>query len=326
MRRRDLDIRAGALMLTPAELAIARTVIYASLFDYPLTLAQLHATLLESDLSEASVLSTYRLSAALPRIVEHKDGLFFPAGRHDLVVERRRREARSRAFLAAHGPLLSVLCAMPFTRMIALSGSVAHMNLESDGDLDLFIVTRGRRVWSVTVAMVMLAKLFRRRRTLCANFVIADSRLALEQQDLFTANQVIHLKPITGGDLYPEFLAANPFVARCYPNSGQIAPFTPPFRTATALNRLKPAFELILGLPSYPVEALCRSAYGWYLRRRSAGWRSPGQVRLQRDALKLHTQSHRQSILDRFERAVADALERADELEPLHSMGNTASG
>jgi hypothetical protein len=309
-------------MLTPAEMAIARTVIYASLFDYPLTLAQLHATLLESDLSIAGVSNTYRLSAALPRIVEHRDGFFFPAGRYDLVVERRQREARSRAFLHEHGRLLRLFCAMPFTRMIALSGSVAHLNLESDGDLDLFIVTRGRRVWTVTVAVVVLAKLLHRRRTLCANFVIADSRLALEQQDVFTANQVIHLKPLIGGELYREFLIANPFVTRFYPNAASIATFTPQVRPAAVVGCLKSALELILAWPSYPVEALCRSAYGWYLRRRAPGWRSPGQVRLQRDALKLHTQSHRQSILDRFERAVAEALARADEVEPVHALGS----
>ena len=325
MRRSDLEERAGAPMLTSAELAIARTVIYASLFDYPLTLAQLHGTLIESALSESALLSAYRSSAVLPRIVEHRDGFFFPAGRYDIVVERRRREARSRAFLDAHGPLLRLICAMPFTRLVALSGSVAHLNLESGDDLDLFIVTRGRRVWSVTVAIVVLAKLLRRRRTLCANFVIADSRLMLEQQDLFTANQAIHLKPLTGRDLYREFLAANPFVGRFYPNAAGLAPFTPLFRRASPVDRFKSALEVLLAWPSYPVEALCRSAYGWYLRRRSAGWRSPGQVRLERDALKLHTQSHRQSILDRFERAVEEGLARADELEPVRIMRRTAT-
>ena len=35
-------------MVTQREIAIARTVIYASLFDYPLTLSQLHYSLIES--------------------------------------------------------------------------------------------------------------------------------------------------------------------------------------------------------------------------------------------------------------------------------------
>jgi len=37
----------------------------------------------------------------------------------------------------------------------------------------------------------------------------------------------------------------------------------------------------------------------------AASWRSPEQVRLEDDCLKLHTQSHRQSILDRFRYSIA---------------------
>ena len=36
-------------MVTTREIAIARSVIYASLFDYPLTLEQLHYSLIGSD-------------------------------------------------------------------------------------------------------------------------------------------------------------------------------------------------------------------------------------------------------------------------------------
>ena len=52
-----------------------------------------------------------------------------------------------------------------------------------------------RRVWSVTVAVVLVAKLLGLRKSVCANFVIADSRLTLDQQDLFTASQIIHASP-----------------------------------------------------------------------------------------------------------------------------------
>ena len=304
-------------MLSADELAIARTVIYASLFDYPLTLEQLHATLLESDQTMTELLRAYRSSQALRRIVECRDGFFFPEGRYDLVDERRRRERGSRAFLERHRMLLAAICALPFTRMVALSGSIAHLNLEGEGDLDLFIVTRGRHVWGVTVAVVLLAKLMRRRRTLCANFVIADSHLALEQQDVFTANQVIHLKPLAGADLMVPFLAANPFVARFYPNFEPAVTESPLARNSFSL---KAGVEKALGPVSQGWEWICRRAYGLYLSRRAGSWRSPEQVRLQPDALKLHTQSHRHSILDRFDRAVASALVHADrEAIPLRS-------
>jgi hypothetical protein len=299
--------------MTSRELAIARSVLYAALFDYPLTLAQLHHTLIESDQTQAEILAVYDGSAQLQSIVQHRDGFFFPAGRADLIAERRRREARSRRFLHQHDTLLRLLCAIPFTRLVALSGSVAHLNLEPDGDLDLFIVTRGRRVWTVTVAVLLLTKLLRRRRIICANFVLADSHLVLEPQDLFTANQLLHLKPVIGADMLDAFLAANPFVTRFYPNAQAQRPEASLLHGWTrGFFGVKSLLETILRVPAPLVEAACRRLYAWHLQRRSSSWRSPDQVRLQSDYLKLHTQSHRQSVLDRFDAAVNQAVQHAE--------------
>jgi hypothetical protein len=203
------------------------------------------------------------------------------------------------------------VCALPFTRLVALSGSMAHDNLEDGGDLDLFIVARGHRVWTVTVATILLTKLLGVRRLVCANFVMSDTHLALDQQDLFTANQVLHLKALSGARVLDAFRAANPFVARLYPNScgrAAAAALLPP---GGVLDALKSACEVLLAVPSPAIEAMCRRAYGWHLRRRSASWRSPDQVSLQPDYLKLHTRSHRQSVLDRFDRSVREAVARA---------------
>ncbi len=298
--------------MTSRELAIARSVIYASLFDYPLTLEQLRRTLIESDQTAPEILAVYDGSALLRQMIEYREGFFFPAGRRDLAEERFLREARSRDFLRRHDRLLRVLCALPFTRLVALSGSIAHLNLESGGDLDLFIVTRGRRVWTVTVAVLLVAKLLRRRRIVCANFVVADTHLTLEQQDLFTANQVISLRPLIGAELWDRFLAANPFIARLYPNG-----VTPPGRVdgigrAAGRSRVKALLEILLTVPSPLVESLCRRMYAWHLRRRAGSWRSPDQVSLRSDYLKLHTRSHRRSVLARFDAAVDTALRQAE--------------
>ena len=299
--------------MTSRELAIARSVIYASLFDYPLTLPQLHHTLIESEQTPSEILAVYDGSPRLHSIVDHRDGFFFPVGRADLIAERRRREARSRRFLHQHDGMLRLLCALPFTRLVALSGSMAHLNLEHDGDLDLFIVTRGRRVWTVTVAVILLTKLLRRRRLVCANFVLADTHLALEPQDLFAANQILHLRPIIGEEWLDAFLAANPFVMRFYPNAlAHRRQRSPRVGRSRVFGGLKTLAELALWLPAPVIETACRRLYAWRLRRRSAAWRSPDQVELQADYLKLHTQSHRRSVLDRFETAVEAAIQRAD--------------
>lgn len=299
-----LQPASSSASMNVEESAIARSVLYASLFDYPLTLAQLRQTLIESALTPSEIQSLYARSEALRNTIEYRHGFFFPRDRRDLIAERRRREARSKIFLDRHHRLLSVVAALPFVEMVALSGSIAHLNLEGSGDLDLFIVTKGRHVWSVTVAVVLIAKLLRRRQTTCANFVLADSALALNQQDLFTASQIIHLKPFVGQETYRRFVAANPFVSRFYPNFR----VTPTARRRRGWgqvgNGIKRFVESVLAAPSIPVETLCRSAYRRYLMRRASTWHSPEQVRLEPDCVKLHTRSHRQSVLSRFDEAV----------------------
>jgi hypothetical protein len=308
-RAQSARLTAPARSLDEDAVAIARSVLYASLFEYPLTLAQLRQTLIESLQTPTEILRTYAGSATLQASVEHRDGFFFPRGRYELVHERRRREARSRRFLGRHRLLLALIAAMPYVRMVALSGSIAHLNLDGGGDLDLFIVTRGRRVWSVTVAVLVLAKLLRQRRLLCANFVVSDERLALEQQDLFTASQIIHLKPLSGQDVYRRLVAANPFVTSYYPNFHATDSGTLRFRRRSAIERGKAFIERLFAWPSSGVERICQAAYRAHLVRTSASWRSPEQVRLEPDYLKLHTQSHRRSVLERFDRAVRDVLD-----------------
>jgi hypothetical protein len=127
---------------------------------------------------------------------------------------------------------------------------------------------------------------------------------------------VIHLRPLIGADVLEEFRAANPFVARCYPNSAPTRrqPTLVDVRSR-GLAALKRIVEAALALPSPLIEACCRGAYAWHLRRRAGSWRSPDQVRLQSDYLKLHTRSHRHAVLDRFN-ATVDTLVRMAKPRP----------
>lgn len=136
--------------------------------------------------------------------------------------------------------------------------------------------------------------------------------LAVDQQDLFTANQMIHLQPLAGAAVLDRFLAANPFLARCYPNSGKRRAETPILDVHPgALGLAKAALEALLHVPSPLLETCCRRLYAWHLPRKAGSWRSPDQVRLQSDYLKLHTRSHRHAVLDRFQAAVDTLLRMA---------------
>ena len=206
-------------MVTTRELAIAASVIHASLDDYPLTLEELHESLIGSPQTLAELVSVFEGSDVLQQVVERRDGFFFPTGRGDLVDERRRREARSRAFLDRHALLLRLVCCLPFVRLVALSGRIARLNLEAGGDLDLFIVTRAGHVWSTAAAVKGLSALLSRRCMVRARIVLDEDHLELEPRDLDAAVRLLHLRPLIGGAALQDLWDANPFVVELLPNA-----------------------------------------------------------------------------------------------------------
>ena len=291
------------------ELAVLQSVVYAALFDYPLTLTQLRDNLVDVAADEETIATWWRTSPLLQAAVEHREGRYFPAGRGDLIDTRARREVLSRHLLHRNRRMLNLVAGMPFVRMVALSGSLAHLNAERSADVDLFVITTANRVWLVTVAMLLISKFMGWRKRLCLNYVISEQQMAITPTDLFAANQIIHLQPIAGHTTYQRFLDANPFVARFYPNFQSKIGAGPVHRSLGEGGDPGISWvEQLLSLGAAQIaEPVCRTVYRRHLRRRSSGWRSRDQVRLDDECLKLHTSSHRAETMARFEAAMETA-------------------
>src|SRR5688572_11743537 len=88
------------------ERAFLQSVVYAALFDYPLTIAQLCEALIGEQADEAALRRWYDTSEYLQATVDCKDGYYFPRGRHHLIDARAQRERDSRDLLRQlAGPL-----------------------------------------------------------------------------------------------------------------------------------------------------------------------------------------------------------------------------
>jgi hypothetical protein len=282
--------------------AVLSSVAYASLFDFPLTIDELRTALVGTAVDARTLRAWLTRSVRLQERLERHDDLVMLRGAGRLADVRRERERQTRALLARGRPALAGLVAMPFVRMVALSGSVAHGNADRDADLDLFVVTAPGRAWLVTVAALVLARLGGWRRMMCLNYVISERHLTLTPCDLFSANQLAHLCPIVDRfGVYARLLSANPFVGDFYPN------FAPrPVRALVHLPRWAAAtsraieWSLDWTLAAL-LDRVCHRLYRRHLDRRSPTWATKDQVRLERECLKLHTTSHRDEVLKRFD-------------------------
>jgi len=282
-----------------ADRAILRTVIYASLFQAPQTLAELHRGLLGVPLSRTALAARLRGPFLRGRLGV-TDGLVHLRGREDWVTLRHARRRHSRELLVRHRKLLAALARFPFVRLLALSGACARENA-ADEDVDVFLIVKRDRCWSVALALMLLSKALGVRRTLCLNYIVDEAQLALPERDLFTAAEIVGLRPLAGAPTYRLFIEANRSLAERYPNF--LA------RQAALCRRLAPAgaprwLEALLELGPAPLlEAAARLLLGRRLRRKLGD--APG-VDLSPHRLKLHSQDHR----PRVGAAFADALRR----------------
>ncbi len=301
----------AGLEVSATERALLETLTYSAIFQYPLTAREISERLLELRLAPDKVEQALVSSPVLGRLFERTEGYFHPLGKSEWVPLRRSREERSTGRLRENRRLLRWICSIPFTRLVALSGSAAHLNMNGGGDIDLFIVTRGRKVWTVAVAILLLSKLLGRRRWICFNFLVSDRRLALRLDDLFSANQLVHLRPLIGGETLRRLLEANPSVKRFYPNAPPPDRLPISMSPGPGLRFAKRAAEIALSLGiGQLAEAGLRFLYRRHLQSRATAWASPDEVTLGDDLLKLHTESHKKKVLETFRLAVAENLQK----------------
>lgn len=295
--------RQDEAVATAEDRAILKTVVYASLFQFPLHLAELERRLMDVPLDAVAIGRRLRAPFLRTRLAR-TEGLLHPRGAEAWVGLRRGREAHAESLVGRHARALQVLARLPFVRLVALSGACAHGNA-TDDDVDVFLVVKEGRAWTVFGTVMLLSKLAGLRRSLCVNYVIDESALSLREHDVFTASEVVGLVPRAGGSTYRRFVAANEWVFGLFPNFRAHAarPVDVPEAGAPAI--VEGVLELALGGLQ---ERLARALVGAYLRRRTKA--APG-VTLGPDRLKLHLHDHRQALLASFEGALREAEGRA---------------
>jgi hypothetical protein len=280
--------------------AILRTVLYAALFQAPLTVSQLHRALMDVGVDRIEIRGRLRRSYLRERIEQTEEYVYL-RGREGLLEMHRERRRRTADLLDAHRALLRMVARFPFVRLVALSGACAHDNA-TDSNVDLFLVVRRGRAWSVLLVLLALIGALGRRRTLRLNYVVDEDGTSLPERDLFTAAEIVGLRPLAGGPGYLQFVESNAWVAERFPNFFWMRRESAPLPPAGAARWIERALDLGLA-PA--LEALSRRLLGARFRR---NWDGSSGVVLSPHRLKLHPVDHAPGLRAAF----AEVVERAE--------------
>ena len=198
------------------ERAVLEALAYSDVFDYPLRLKELHRYLpVRADIEQLS-----SVLQALSGRVGKKNDFYFLAGREAIVDMRAQREARSHALLPHAMKYGRVLGTLPFVRMVALTGSLAVMNISKTADFDYMLVTVPGHVWTARAFALLFNRVTRLfGYTLCPNLILSETALEWSQRDLYSARELCQMILIKGDEVNSRMLKANPWIKLFLPNS-----------------------------------------------------------------------------------------------------------
>lgn len=213
------------------ERAIFRLLAYFAFFQFPLTVLEIQKWLTGEERSCSELEEKLRVSRWLQDHGVQGRGGFWGIG--DVAAWRRERCDRMTDALRKARKMTRIarwMALVPWIRWIALGNSSAFAFTTSVSDIDLFIVTNRRRIWSTRLVLAGLAALLRVRPgegksdPLCLSFFVTEDALDFAQvtigaEDPYLRMWIATLMPIMERDgVGRKFWAANRWIKTDLPN------------------------------------------------------------------------------------------------------------
>jgi hypothetical protein len=281
--------------------AIMRTILYADVFDFAMTPAEIHHYLIhDQPVTREQVAAALTASPDLRQHLTQRDGYVAQTDHASLIALRQEREALAAAQWARAVAWSRWLARLPFVRMVALTGALAMRNPSApDDDIDYLVVTGEGRVWLARGLAILIVRVGRLRGvTLCPNYVLAENALAQSRRDLYIAHEVAQAHPFYGHEIYAALRDANRWLTVYLPNAGHPLHAPDGHAPRDGWMRLKRAAEWALG--GWLGDRLERWERGRKMRRFQKAIRPDSAAKLDPSQVKGHFEDHGARILRHY--------------------------
>lgn len=136
----------------------------------------------------------------------------------DLQVKHEQRRKWSQTINQKYIFYIEIIALLPWTKFIGLTGSNSFESCSQDDDLDIFIISQKDRLWLSYLFIVIVSKLFRKRKVLCVNYLVDDNNLSLSKKTYYTGVQLMQMIPVYNKMFKQKIIEANPWIFECLPN------------------------------------------------------------------------------------------------------------
>lgn len=212
--------------------AIIKTLLYSDIFQYPLTSQEIFDRLeVRCDRKETVERELQQLVAS--NIVFRFDDFYTLQDDVSLAIRRSAGNAMARNIMPRAIRRSRLIYSFPFVRAVMISGSLSKDFMDKNADIDFFMVTEPGKVWLTRGLLALFQRivLLNSHKYFCVNYYIDHDHLRLDERNIFTATELITLKPICGNEHYEALIRENDWIKEYYP---QFRPSVPASKKAFA--------------------------------------------------------------------------------------------
>jgi hypothetical protein len=199
--------------------SIIKALAYFDIFNYPLTREEIYY-FLDQEVAPDAIEPVLQQLVNGQRLFQLGD---FYSLQPDPALRSRRTNGNHKAaqLLKTAYRVGGFLYQFPFVRGIGISGSLSKNFADQETDIDFFIITRSNRLWIARTLMHLFKKLTfitGHQHWYCMNYYIDEEALLIEEQNIFTATELITLLPVCGNGTMDKFYNRNNWTVEYFPN------------------------------------------------------------------------------------------------------------
>lgn len=210
---------------------ILKTLAYFDIFNYPLKDEEI-VQFLPGE--KNYLLIRESLKILLQQKLIFNIGEFYSLKNRQGLADRRiqgNKRARQQLTIAAR--IAKLLGHFPFVQTVCVSGSLSKNFADQNSDIDFFIITEANRLWIARTFMHLFKKLtylIGKQHWFCMNYFIDEKEMEIVEKNIFTAMEIITLKPMQGTDCYKRFMNANSWTKNYFPEQNMSFPIDKPLK------------------------------------------------------------------------------------------------
>lgn len=192
-----------------------KTILYFSIFNYPLKLEEICNFSISKD--KEAVRKDLEELVSQKIIIKCDDYYLMDANLANIEKRKKGNQMAETAMVKAQQKA-KLISRFPFVEAVGVSGSLSKGYYDSNSDIDFFVITKPNKLWICRTFLMLYKKIFlmNSRKYFCINYFMSSGNLEVDEKNRFTATEIKTLIPFQGKAAFAEFYKKNAWVSEVF--------------------------------------------------------------------------------------------------------------